>query len=354
MRKIFSTIAIAAALFAMASCQKEPVQPEIEAPVVELEYETVTFDVAAPSAPETKTSYGETVTFTPELYVAVYVGSENSFGTPGQYLSDVKTEITRTSQTTWSVTLSLVKNYHYDIVFWAQKEKAPYVMDWEKATVTADYKVAANDITRDAFYHLCQNYNYLEQKDGASYKVDLHRPFAQINIGASDYSELVALYEFIGKKDSDLQTTIKTSKATTIKFAVPSVLHVLTGYADTPAAVQFGLAATTPADGAYDLAAEENDIVLEATENGATVEKHYTLVGTNYVFANQHKPENPTADLTLTFAYNGSSFDINVPNVPYARNYQTNILGNFFTSNAAFDVVIVPGFDGAIDKNINK
>lgn len=344
MNKLFSYIAVAAAAFAIFSCQKEPAQPVVEEPVVELEYETVTFDVAAPAGAQTKTSYGETVTFTPELHVAVYVGSENAFGTPGQYLKDVKTEIERKNQTEWKVTLSLVKNYHYDIVFWAQKEGAPYGLDWEKGTITAKYTVPANDITRDAFYHLCENYNYLtDQKGDAAYKVALKRPFAQINLGAADYSELVALYEFIGKKDSDLQTKIASQKKTSsVGLSIPSVLHVLTGIADTPAPIEFTLAATTPADGAYDLVARENDITV--------ADKNYTLVGTNYVFANVHKPENPVADLTLTFAYNGQSFDINVPNVPYARNYQTNILGNFFTSNASFDVVIVPGFDGDLIK----
>lgn len=339
-----------AVLAAAGSCQEPIEQPVVETPVVELEYQDVTFNVAAPSGVQTKTTYGETVTFPTDLQVAVYVGEDNEHGVEGTYLPDVKQVITPKSDaainTEWEVTLSLVKNYHYDIVFWAQrKDNAPYTIDWKEGKITADYKVAANDVTRDAFYHLCENYNFLNhEKDGASYKIALKRPFAQINLGASDYSDLVELYEFVGKTDSDLQTRIMTSASASL--SVPSVLNVLTGVADTPAAVEFDLAYTTPADGSYNLVDPANDITVTGTDaTGAQVTKSYRLVGTNYIFANVTKPENPTVDLTLTFAYNGRSFDLEVPNVPYARNYQTNILGNYFTSNAKFDVVIVPEFE---------
>lgn len=335
-------MAALAVLATVGSCQKEPVQPEVEqTPVVELEYQDVTFNVTAPSGPQTKTTYGETVTFETALEVEVYVGEENVYGAEGQWLPEVRKSINKISDTEWEVTISLVKNYHYDIVFWAQKkalegEPNPYyTFDWEAGKITADYTVAANDVTRDAFYHLCENYNYLTDGAGqSSYKIQLKRPFAQINLGASDYSALLELYKFVGKTDSDLATTITTAAE------VPSILNVLDGTAvtaDTGTKVEFVLAATTPSDGSYDLTAEENNINVN--------EKSYTLVGSNYIFANTYQQTNPTVEMTLTFSYNNQSFDINVPNVPYARNYQTNILGNFFTSEAKFDVVIVPEFE---------
>lgn len=340
-------MAALAVLATASACHELTVEPEIETPVVEVEYQDVSFTVAAPSGIQTKTSYGETVNFSTELLVAVYIGEGNEYGEAGKWLPDVKKVVNKVSDTHWEVTLSLVKNYYYDIVFWAQREKnAPYVINWEDKTITADYTVAANDVTRDAFYYLCKDYNYMIQgKDGEVCRVELTRPFAQINLGASDYQCIVDLYEFVGKKDSDLQTRISTTA--TMTLSIPSVLNVLTGEAGTPAPIEFALAATTPSDGSYNLIAPENDIHVNGTdENGAQVTKSYTLVGTNYVFANTYKENNPIANLSLTFAYNGQSFDINVPNVPYARNYQTNILGNYFTSNASFEVVIVPGFKG--------
>lgn len=338
MKKTISYIAALAALFAMGSCQKEIAQPEVETPVVEVEYETVTFDVAAPSGTQTKTSYGETVTFEPELLVAVYLNDQTAGETVVKYLPDAKTEITRKSNTEWTVSVSLVKNYRYQIVFWAQRKNAPYAIDWKEGTITADYTVAANDITRDAFYNICKDYSVVEHQNEGAYSVKLSRPFAQINIGAADYSELVKLYEFLGRTESDLETAISTpEEQTNLELAVPSVFHVLTGVADTPAPIRFARAATTPTDDSYDLIDGANDIVVGGV--------NYTLVGTNYVFANPYRQNNPTANLMLTFAYNGNVFNINVPNASYARNYQTNIVGSFFTSTARFEVVIVPGFN---------
>lgn len=352
MKKILSYLAAVAAILAVASCNKEPVQPEIETPV-EPEYQTVSFDVAVPSAPQTRTSYGETVTFETKLKVAVYVGNTgdvkqddlNIFGVPGTYLPDVATDIVEKEPNKWNVTLTLVKNYHYDIVFWAQAESgAPYSIDWNNATITADYKVAANNVKRDAFYHLCEDYCYLDAVENGSTKIELKRPFAQVNIGSADYKELDALYKKAGKK-SDLQTTITTQTTATAK--VPSVFHLLTGRADTETDMAFALAPTTPEDRSYNLVDPANDIkiVTGTGADGKDITKSYTLVGMNYIFANPIT-ENPTTDLTLTFAYNGRSFTVDVPNAPYARNYQTNILGNFFTSSNEFEVIIKPEFEG--------
>lgn len=327
-----------AAVIATASCNKEPVQPEVQTPV-EPEFQTVSFDVAVPYGAETKTSYGETVNFEAKLKTMVYVGNTgdveeddaNIFGVPGTYLPDVATEIVQKTKTSWEVKLTLVKNYHYDIVFWAQAATgAPYSIDWANGTITADYTVAANNIDRDAFYYLCEDYCYLDAEEDGDTKIELTRPLAQINIGSADYDELAALYDKAGK-DSDLQTKITSSAK------VPSVFNLLTGRAEKEVAVDFALAPTTPADGSYDLVAKENDIEVAGTS--------YTLVGTNYVFANPIA-ENPTADITLTFAYNNRSFTVDVPNAPYARNYQTNILGNFFTSANEFEVIIKPEFTG--------
>ena len=232
MKNIISYIAVLASLLVLGSCQKEIAQPELENPVGELEYETVTFDVAAPSGAQTRTDYGETVTFPTELHVAVYVakGNENA-GKVGNWLKDVKPVIVPKAEgegvinTEWEVTISLVKNFTYDIVFWAQKAGSTYyTIDWEHATITADYsdKIAANDVTRDAFYFLCENYNYSDhKKDIVPYEIELRRPFAQINLGASDYAALVELYKFVGKDGSDLMTSIKTASAS---VSVPSVL----------------------------------------------------------------------------------------------------------------------------------
>ena len=343
-------------MFALAACQEKPIeQPVVETPEVEVEYQDVTFSVAAPSGPQTRTSYGETVTFPTELHVAVYVAEGNeTAGKVGTWLKDVKSVIVPKAEgegvvnTEWEVTISLVKSYSYDIVFWAQKaESTYYTIDWENAKITADYTVAANDVTRDAFYHVAKGYNYISATEEDA-KIQLTRPFAQINLGASDYAALIEHSGFVnGTADPDLHTTITSVTAT-----IPDVLNVLTSEATGTKEVKFSVAPTT------ELVKDENDIKVTGT-NAAGVQETmgYKLVGSNYILANPYKENNPTVELDLTFQYNGKSFDLNVPNVPYARNYQTNILGNFFTSNSKFNVVIVPGFntpDEYVDENGNK
>ena len=339
MKKIFFCFTALVMAFAFASCQKG--LESTSEPAVELE--TITFNVSAPGAPQTKTTYGETVNFVPELKVAVYLGGKNTSGKPGTFLKDVVPVVTRKSNTEWSVSINLVKNFYYDIVFWAHKPGAPYAIDWNKATVTANYAVAANDITRDAFYFVCKDYNYVEdQTTPVGRDIKLVRPFAQINVGASDFSELLAFYEFVGKKETDLKTTV-----TSATVSVPSVLQLLTGEAGTPAELEF-VSAPVSVDGGYDLTASANDIVVS---DATGAKRNYTLVSTNYIFANTEKPQNPTVDMTLTFEYNGQSFYVKAPSVPYARNFQTNLLGRFFTEDVEFEVVVVPGFKG--DKNQN-
>ena len=307
-------------MFVSGSCQKDLGAPQEQVPPTDVVYEAVTFDVTVPSGPQVRTSYGETVTFDPKLYVEVYL--------EGTLINvEKKIQPKEGSDAEWVVTISLMRNYDYDIVFWAQKENAPYTLDWKNAKITADYseKIAANDVTRDAFYNVVLKYNcntYAE--DEKARDVELRRPFAQINLGAADYSALEDIYDFIGKDLNDLKTTIAAAK-------VPCVLNVLTGVADTEAEVKFALADATA------LAVAADDIVHE--------EKHYTLVGSNYIFANPHDQDGRLSELTLIFGYNGQKFELKVPNVPYSRNYQTNILGNFFTSDEKFDAVIVPGFE---------
>ena len=313
-------------MFVSGACQKELGAPQEQVPPTDVGYESVTFDVSVPSGPQVRTSFGETVTFDPKLYVEVYLD-----GTLINVEKNIQPK--EGSNTEWVVTLSLMRNYDYDIVFWAQKENAPYVLDWKNAKITADYsdEIAANDVTRDAFYNVLLKYNSTAYGDGGKTRdVELRRPFAQINLGASDYSALEDIYDFIGKDLNDLKTTVASAK-------VPGVLNVLTGVADTETEVRFALA------DAISLAVPANDIIHE--------EKHYTLVGSNYIFANPHDQDGRLSEITLIFGYNSRKFELKVPNVPYSRNYQTNILGNFFTSDEKFDVVIVPGFE-APDYNI--
>ncbi len=313
MNKIFKLLA-AASLAAVCSCQKNAPESAIGSDV-----QDVTFTVELPGVLQTKAENlgnGKTAT---KLYYAIYKGNSDEEGakvvrvepknTPAQpiELKDLKAEIT----------FQLVKNYKYDIVFWAQAEGAPYKFDPDKGTVTVTdgYTGAdANDETRDAFFKVVDD--YVVTSDETS--VPLHRPFAQINFCSDDYKNVEDL-------DLEMTSTIEVSEA-----SVPSVLNLLTGVADTPVAVKFN-ATTVPA-----ASGETVEVTLDA--NGT--KKTFHNVAMNYILAGEQSA-NITA-LKGTFNYNDDKVVVDVPNVPYRRNYRTNIFGSLFTDNAVFQIEIKP------------
>ena len=70
----------------------------------------------------------------------------------------------------------------------------------------------------------------------------------------------------------------------------------------------------------------------------------------NYVLAPQDKTD-IVGGVKGTFYYNNANVVIDVPNVPYQRNYRTNIIGELFSGPAVFNVIIVPVYEEP-DENI--
>lgn len=332
MKRLFSYFAAFATMFAIASCQEEIAQPDMP---VDGDSKTVTFSVEAPTLPQTK-AFGDG-TQDLKLLCAVYVGAGNTIGTPkGTFLGGkfeaeeefllpggVAPQIvpgTTDGMRKWDVTITLVKNFKYDIVFWAQTEDAPYDFDEDNAKITTSYNTDANDESRDAFYYLCEGYSVM---DSGSSKFSLERPFAQINLGAADYDALTHL------DITDLTSAISSATAT-----VPNTLNLLKRTVEGAEKVSFEKTAAPVGD------VTANNIVIGTGADAKT----FRLVGMNYILADV-KTANPTVDLTMNFNYNNKDLDIDVPSVPYARNYKTNIVGNFFTDDAEFEVVIAPMFE---------
>ena len=143
----------------------------------------IAFTVSLPGSISTKTiSDGEKAL---KLYYAAY--TEN--GKMIESLSNVSDGVVVSGKQA-QVTLKLVKNVAYDIVFWAQAADCQaFDFDWANASMTVDYNGAANDDYRDAFYAVCQEVIITDVPVNES--VVLHRPFAQINFGAADYQSVV-------------------------------------------------------------------------------------------------------------------------------------------------------------------
>lgn len=303
MKKIFWIAAAAAGLIAAASCQKEPVN----GPEVEGEEAVAVLSISIPEEIATK-SYSDGKTAT-DLYYAVYDSQDPNkkflFGTT----EPLKFE---NGSLTKEVEIRLVKNYAYDIVFWAQAPGAPYTFDMAAQTITvANYTTKANDENRDAFYQVVEGYKIVSTLT----KVDLYRPFAQINFGASDYDEVTALGLTMASK-------VQIS-------GLPNVLNVL----------------DRTVDGAVNADFIETDVPaiygekLEVKGDKDT----YGYVSMNYVLAPVAK--GMLDNVTGRFYYNNDEVVIPVTNVPYQRNFRTNIIGEFFTGPAHFIVEIIPIYD---------
>ena len=296
MKRIFWIAVALVGLIAIAACQKQaPAVPQPES-----EEAVAVLSVKIPEEIATKV-YSDGTSAT-KLQYAVYRNDEFLFGNQ----EDIQISL----QTT--VDIRLVKNVAYDIVFWAQHPDAPYTFDKAAKTITVSYDNAdANDETRDAFFQLVEDYVYVP----SATVVELYRPFAQINFGASDYKDVTALA-------LDMTSSAEIS-------GLPNVLNVLDRTVSGSADVNFKHTAVPAASG------EKLSI------NGD--DQTYAYVSMNYVLA---PAENSIlGSVTGRFFYNNAEVAVSAANVPYKRNYRTNIIGQFYTGEAKFNIEIVPIFN---------
>lgn len=293
MKKLILFTLAAATMLLAGSCQKENGVKEGDA-------SEATFSIDLPVNLSTK-AIGDGTTAT-ELYYAV-------FSQEGRYVQSLaQTAAVPVVGKTATLKLKLVRNYTYSIVFWAQAPDAPYTFTPETGKVTVDYKGAANDETRDAFSKL-HKFTVPDQPTFEE-KVVLTRPFAQINFGASDFAQITEL----GLR---MESLVKIE-------GLADTYDILSGTISGDAQTLLTLNAV-PAQ--FDPAEK---LVVKGDE--------YGYVSMNYVLAPEEAKE--LANVHASFSYNGNNVDIDVPNVPFQRNYRTNIIGSFFTDQVTFTIVV--------------
>ena len=315
---IYCALALAAGLFA-TSCQQENLEPAGE------NY-TVTYTVEAPMDAQTKAiANGLNVD---ELIYEVWWTSEDGTRDLGnaQRLYQAKTvmmEIGGVNKGT--VTLNLVKDQHYTILFWAQVEGTGVYNTTNLVNVhynTENLKEAyyANDDALAAFYAV----DFVNDGIARNSKVILKRPFAQVNLATLNERDPKNNTE---EHPLDYSITLVNSKMTLNK--VPTQFNVATSEVKGDAVIEFkynGVPSTT---------------VAHTTATGA----EYYYAGMNYVFAG--------ANLKLTYdiqtRLNGSeqlaTITNTIPNVPVKENYRTNIVGNLLTSKTDYEVIVDAAFN---------
>ena len=245
------------------------------------------------------------------LYWAVF----DSDGTP------VEDGTTMTQEPGAFFNLTLSRNKAYKFAFWAQNSECT-AYDRRKfaseGKVSVSYSGDANDESRDAFFGNLHDVIITEENE--SYYVELKRPLAQINFLAKDY---------LSVEDVSAHKTLRSDFTIS---CLPSVLNCLDGTTDGSAYVRF-TSAPVIAD-AY---------VVKDSET-------YAVYAMNYVLASENKE---LRDVSVSFTHDLSDKPVTVTthNMPFQRNWKTNVIGNFFIETASIDIVLMNGFNDDLEAN---
>ena len=308
MKKIFMIAAAVAGMFAAASCQKDSAIN-----LANGEKTTATFTVALPDAATKAISDALSADV---VYWAAF--DENGAALEGMNGTAVVTDKNATFD------VILVKHYTYKFVFWAQdSDCTAYDLTAfnTEGKVSVSYEGTANDESRDAFYRQA---DVMIEAAGEVKPIELYRPFAQINFLAADYKaiEAVGLQNGIVGLQNGMTSTVKIAGLPTVLNGLDGTVDALTGETD--------LAATAvPTDPAY------------YTVNG----EEYAWYSMNYVLAAVEKDVFTSAVTGVFNHAKKSDIEIPVANVPYQRNYRTNIIGNYFTDNVTINIVVMEQFN---------
>ena len=212
-----------------------------------------------------------------------------------------------------NVKIELANNKKYAVIFWASAAvDGPYTFNPAAMTVTVNYDGAVcNDESRDAFYA----YKEFEVKGAATLGVELRRPFAQLNVGATD------LAAALKSRFKPVQSALKVKNAC-------NVLNLVDG-----------TATTTPED-------EELTVTFAAAavptgetfpvDGNAYMAMSYVLVG----------KDKGSYDVEYTIkAEDGTEIKHTIGAVPMQANYRTNIYGKLLTSTTDINVEINPDYN---------
>lgn len=316
MKKLLLSVVAILALFA-TSCVKEV------AHTVNQDEAIVTLAVQAPGISTRAMTLGDGTKATDLTYVI--------YDKDWKWLSTEKAEFVNSLETT--ITLRLVKNKFYNIVFWAQNPGVScYTLNLQETaasgatpSVTVNYDNAvANDESRDAFFGQLLN---LEVDGNVNETVYLKRPFAQINFGNNVTDTATA-----DKYGYDITSSTTKTKFHTVAY---NTLYLANGDVENaqPLAVEFSPAAL-PADK-----------VLE-TQQG-----NYDWLTMNYILWTAEEKSLSACSMTISIE-NQEDIIIDYPNAPARRNWRTNLVGDLLTEDGTITVIIAPVPEGEYNETV--
>lgn len=218
-----------------------------------------------------------------------------------------------------TLTLRLVSGRKYDILFLATSGADSHI-SYETAsrTFSVDYNgVKCSDEKLDAFYAADLGY---EVSGAASRTVELHRPFAQLNIGTDDIVDYQDVISPVGGEEVTISgVSLKVED-------VYSKFDLMTG--------------TIPADAS----AAAVEFSAAALPSETFPQTGYEYLAMNYLLVPAAEQHLVNIALTVTNS-DGTSDACSFDNVPVRGNYRTNVFGSLLTSAATMNVEIMKDFD---------
>ena len=315
MKNLFR-FAMAVAVLFTASCAKEDISSSIGGGEVEVTFTANLADLGTRAIGDgTKAN---------EVYLAIYeAGTNNALD---KEIIDPTKPIDVVDKKA-SISVVLLKDKKYDLVFWAQNSSLDcFELNVENRYMEIDYTGAKSQVEKSDAFFLVRN-DWQAGKDKTTF--DLHRPFAQLNVGLSE-----------NERNKVIKNGVDVEKLYS-KAVVEDVYNVLDlGYAN---------------PGAVSCSDDFNGTVTfkfaEKPEEALSVSGvNYEYLSMNYLLVDK-----TNIDVTYTFVEKdaeGTKYIRPYYNVPLQRNYRTNIVGNLLSSEYDFNVIIVPGFDGDNDTTV--
>lgn len=293
MKKALLLIASVALLF--AGCTKE----QVAGNTGDDELVNVTFSAQIQSEETTKAAIdqdGKGVYANRCIMVLYYNGAEY-----GRYTSDV-------SDYKATFDLKLPAKRTYKAVFWADCATETlgdlYYNTGDLTNITLKTAYVGNDDKRDAFF-FAKDYTVSTQTTNG-FTATLKRPFAQINVISNDiqYLHLATLYP----------------QKVNLSFSAPVSFNAMSGECGAAEAINY----EADVYKAYDSSKEQLTLSMD------------------YLFAGSRA----AVDIEFSAPTEGTmNIEYSFTNIPYERNYRTNIIGNLLTADAHWDVTIAPAWD---------
>ena len=237
--------------------------------------------------------------------------------------------IERNGKTCAVITLNLVQDQEYTILFWAQKKgtgvyNTDYLTNVHYAK-SPKTELFSNQENYAAFYAT----DFVSDSDPKSKTVILKRPFAQLNLATKNTAD-------------EYGVVVESSKVIVTK--VGSHFNVATNIAETPGNPGVN-SVTEPLEFVFNTANDPSGEDEYITVNG----QQYEYVAMNYMFATGQTVTVQYEINTILTGTNGQAATAKVTNqvlnVPLKENYRTNIVGNLLTSTTDYEVVIDASWD---------